>query len=159
MKKQLDASVKELTRERDEAETYINNYVSACKDVGIQLNIPPGALPCQLPRFIGDAVTALTAENAELKKTNERAQELLLAADADIASRSRLQIATDKELESVTAENARLREDKARLDWLENEMGIRIMNMIHDAIGGTYEDLRAAIDAALQPKPETKEGE
>ena len=67
----------------------------------------------------------------------------------------------DDEITRLTAENAALREDKARLDWLDGRVG----GIVFDEITPDYwleedEDIRAAIDAAKQrQEPLIKEEE
>lgn len=60
------------------------------------------------------------------------------------------------ERDALTAENARLREDKARLDYCDTQIDLEPGYYVLRFPVSESTTIRAAIDAALQPKPETQ---
>jgi hypothetical protein len=100
--------------------------------------------PCDAQALIAELqvkVAALSAENESLKTRVEQFREYFGTKADEIRKQCDLALAQHQRL---SAENAGLREDKARIDWLGG-YNQRICNIRYHA---NPDDLRQAIDAA-----------
>lgn len=73
----------QYTEALDTCHKVAETYVMAVREIGAALGIPPGSLPMQMPRFIGDAVVALQAQLSTAQAAEARLRgELKALADA-----------------------------------------------------------------------------
>ena len=93
-----------------------------------------------------DKIRTLKNENAELKKQVDSLIANLAAAHEDRKEEAKLVfVAKQVEIPELLRENAALREDKERLDWIAKN---RSVSVTERPLGVTPDSLRVSIDAA-----------